>query len=304
MTKEKKIIIRLSGGLGNQMFQYALGRNLAEKNNAALILDISSFETDSSDTKRHFSLDSFNISAKKATIIDIQSVGIPNTSNKSLSGKIGRRFFRTIEYFRPLREKIFVIEPYFAFCPDILEVRSSCYLSGVWQSEKYFKDIEGLIRKEFTLRNKPSIETGNWMEKVSGCNSVSLHIRRGDYVNIPKTNQFHGVCSLEYYDEAMALITQKIANPVFFVFSDDIGWVKENLKTSRSMFYVSDNAVPDYEELIIMSKCKHHIIANSSFSWWGAWLNENPGKIVIAPERWFAGDTDTKDLIPASWIRL
>ncbi len=302
MTNEKKILVRLSGGLGNQMFQYALGRNLSFKNNVELKVETSDF--DDPKNPRLYKLDKFNVNAILANKKDFREIGLPNMENRDFLSRIARRIFRIFDGRKSIYKRKFVIEPHFYFCPDILKITSSCYLSGVWQSEKYFKDVEEVIRKEFTLRNKPSAETENWIQKTSGCNSVSIHIRRGDYVNSPKTNQFHGVCSIEYYDRAIDLISQKITAPVFYIFSDDIEWVKGNLKIPYSKFYVSDSTVPDYEELIVMSKCKHNIIANSSFSWWGAWLNESPEKIVIAPQKWFAGNTDTRDLIPASWIRL
>lgn len=306
MTNKKKIIVRLSGGIGNQMFQYATSRAISFRNNGDLLLDLASFKkTGSTDTPREFSLNNFNIWGRAAGISGILDIGLPNMEDVSILGKIKRKIFRTAEYFSPLHKKKFIVEPAFTFCPDILKIENNCYLSGVWQSEKYFKDVEGVLKKEFTLKNKPSVETKNWIEKVAGCNSVSIHIRRGDYINNPKTNQFHGVCSLEYYNDAIKLISQKINDPVFFIFSDDIDWAKANLKIDYPIFYVSDKKTPDYEELAIMSKCRHNIIANSSFSWWGAWLNENPDKIAIAPKKWFAGgNTDTKDLIPPSWTKL
>ena len=296
------IITRLSGGIGNQLFQYALGRNLSFKNKTELKIEISDF--DDSKNPRIYKLDTFNVSAVLANKKDFKKTGLPNMKNKNFLNRIIRKILRIFDGRKPIYKRKFVIEPYFQFCPDILKIDASCYLSGVWQSEKYFKDIEKVMRKEFTLKNKPSVGAENWIGKVSECDSVSIHIRRGDYVNSQKTNQFHGVCSLEYYNEAIALIVQKIANPVFFVFSDDIAWARANLKTRYSIEYVSDKKIPDYEELIIMSRCKHNILANSSFSWWGAWLNENPDKIVIAPKKWFAENIDTKDLIPPSWVRL
>ncbi|MHB8710418.1 MAG: alpha-1,2-fucosyltransferase [Minisyncoccota bacterium] len=296
------IIARLSGGIGNQLFQYALGRNLSFKNDVELKIEISDF--DDPKNTRIYKLGAFNINAILANNNDLKEIGLPDMKSKNFLGRIIRKIFRIFDGGKLIHKRKFVIEPRFQFCPDILKIENSCYLSGVWQSEKYFKDIEKVIRKEFTLKNKPSVGAENWIGKVRECDSVSIHIRRGDYVNSPKTNQFHGVCSLKYYNEAIALIVQKIANPVFFVFSDDIAWARANLKTRYSIEYVSDKKIPDYEELIIMSRCKHNILANSSFSWWGAWLNENPDKIVIAPKKWFVGNTDTTDLIPASWIRL
>jgi len=152
---------------------------------------------------------------------------------------------------------------------------------------------------------KPGNLYKNNEQKIKEKNSVSLHIRRGDYLTMQKAIDTIGVCPLDYYDKAIREITRKIKNPTFFIFSDDINWVKENLKTNSPTIFVSGGKLKDYEELILMSKCKHNIIANSSFSWWGAWLNNNPNKIVIAPKKWFKDTSkNTRDLIPESWLKL
>ena len=136
--------------------------------------------------------------------------------------------------------------------------------------------------------------------------AVSLHIRRGDYVSNPVTNNYHGTCSLAYYKKAVLLLKEKIENPSFFIFSDDLLWARENLDFINDMTFIDlDKSIPDHEEMHLMSQCKHNIIANSSFSWWGAWLNENSDKIVIAPKKWFSDNTiNTEDLIPAKWMRI
>lgn len=290
--------------MGNQLFQYALGRNLSTKNRGELKFETSYFQKGA----RAYALGKFNIPESSSGISkesDLQVIGVPRVLDKSLFGRAERKFFRITEYFKPIYKKKFIIEPYFHFCPNILKIEANCYLSGVWQSEKYFKDSESIIRKELTLKDPLTTEARDWIQKMAESDSVSIHIRRGDYVNSLKTNQFHGICSLEYYHNAIKLISQKITSPVFFIFSDDIDWVKDNLNIIYPVFYVSGEMLPDHEELMIMSKCKHNIIANSSFSWWGAWLNENKTKIVIAPKKWFNTKTvDTVDLIPSSWIKI
>lgn len=301
------IVVRINGGLGNQLFQYAAGLTISMRNKSELLLDISDLKsTKKNETRREFLLSNFNVPIKIATEGDFFSIKITHTKNSNLFSRIKRKIFRIIESFKPLNKRKFIVEPYFAFCPEILKIRNSCYLSGVWQSEKYFKEIEDVIRKKFTLKNRPTQRTETWVRKVAECNSVSIHIRRGDYVDVQKTNQLHGTCSLEYYNQAVDLICKKVINPIFFIFSDDIDWVKVNLKINCPLFYVSDKKIPDYEELIIMTKCKHNIIANSSFSWWGAWLNDNPSKIIITPKQWFnePSSTSTSDLIPQEWVSL
>lgn len=304
MSIKSKNIIRISGGLGNQMFQYAAGLAISLHNNAEFLLDLSFFKKcDFGDTKRDFYLNNFNISGNIAKDSDIAGIGLPNMTKKDILSKSKRKLFRITEYFKPIYRKKIIIEPYFHFCPDILKIKKNCYLSGVWQSEKYFKNIKNIIRKEFTLKNEPNIELTNWIKIINKYNSISLHIRRGDYINSQKTNQFHGVCSLSYYYSAIEKILSRVTNPYFFIFSDDIDWAKNNLKIKSPAIFAGGNGIADYEELILISKCKHNIIANSSFSWWGAWLNENKDQIVISPKEWFnVKNINTSDLIPERWI--
>lgn len=288
------IIVKLQGGLGNQMFQYAIGKNIEQhNNNADFKLDITAFKDDH---QRKYALECFNVVQKIATPKEISMF----LKYKTKIGKFWSWYNRLIaDKTRYIQERQFNFEPL------LLSLKKSAYLDGYWQTEKYFKDIEEIIRKDFTLKNKPSVEAENWIKKMEKCNSVSIHIRRGDYISNQKTNQFHGTCSLEYYREAISLISQKISAPVFFIFSDDMVWVKNNLKIDYPTSYISDNKIPDYEEMIIMSNCKHNIIANSTFSWWGAWLNNNPNKTVITPKKWFtAKKMNTVDLIPKSWISI
>lgn len=294
------IIIRISGGLGNQMFQYALGRSISKKNNTILKLDTNPLLN----SIRLFSLSYFDTKGEISNEEDIASIGVPKIYDKSFFGKAKRKIFRIVEQSKPVYKKKFILEPQFAFCSDILKTKNNCYLSGDWQSEKYFEDIKDIIKKDFTLKNKISETTNDFIGKIEHTASISIHIRRGDYVKNSKTNSFHGTCPITYYEQAIKIIEEKISNPEFFIFSDDIDWVKANLKIKYPITYVSGNNIPDYEELILMSHCKHNIIANSTFSWWGAWLNSNPNKIVIAPEKWFNSDTDTRDLIPEGWIKI
>jgi hypothetical protein len=197
-------------------------------------------------------------------------------------------------------------EPPLRFDPDFFAVPDNVYLEGYWQSENYFKTIENAIKSEFTLKEDPDPQNALLSEKILGSNSVSIHIRRGDYVHNPVTFDYHGVCSLEYYHSAIDTIAKKISNPHFYIFSDDSLWVKQNLGINYPHTYVTHNqGLKDYMDLWLMKLCRHHIIANSSFSWWGAWLCSNPGKIVIAPKQWFNNpDVNTDDLIPNTWLRL
>ena len=194
----------------------------------------------------------------------------------------------------------------FQFDPTIMSIGDTVYLDGYWQNEKYFKKIEDVIRKEFVARDVMGDEDKAVAQSITNAKSISVHIRRSDYVTNPKTNAVHGTCGIDYYLHATKLIATKIPNPHFFVFSDDHEWVKNNITFAHPTTYVAHNgADKNYQDLRLMSMCRHNIIANSSFSWWSAWLNTNPKKIVIAPQRWINDPTrDTSDLIPKTWIRI
>ena len=294
------VIVKLTGGMGNQMFQYALGRCLAYKNNTSLELDIIGFGAIESDTPRKYELDVFGISALIAAPDEIKKMrGREKT-------RLERTIYRLSDGLIPIYGRRHIVERHFYFDPGILNLRSDFYLDGYWQSEKYFKDIEGIIRKEFTVKAAPDFANKEIADKISKCNAVSIHIRRGDYAYSPATNEYHGLCSLSYYENAVNIITKNVNEPSFFIFSDDPEWVKENLKLKYPVFYVDHNGPEKaYEDMRLMSLCKHHIIANSSFSWWGAWLSANSQKIVVAPKKWFNNPKiDAGDLIPQTWRRI
>jgi hypothetical protein len=262
------MIIKIQGGLGNQMFQYAYGRKL-ELSQKKVVFDISFFSglKSKKDTSRAFMLHNFNIK-----------------TNASF------------------------IEKYSSFNDFISKVKRKIGLKSAdifYQNEKYFLDIADTIKKEFTLKNSLSSQALEFSEKIMNSeNSVSIHIRRGDYISNPTTNKHHGVCDLNYYEKAIDYLKNKIQSPTFFVFSDDIEWVKENLKIEHATL-VSNPSLTECEELVLMSKCAHNIIANSTFSWWSAWLNVNSDKIVIAPTQWTRTQTSAElNILPKSWIQI
>ena len=200
----------------------------------------------------------------------------------------------------------YIREKRFSFDEGILRLPDNVYIKGNWQSEKYFRDIESLIRRDFVIGVPPSDKSGKLARTIASVNSVSVHFRRGDYASDPKINAIHGVLDLAYYHRSFDLISKKVQNPHLFAFSDDPAWVAENVRTSLPLTLVA--SVTDglvHEDLRLMSLCKHHIVANSSFSWWGAWLSPNPDKIVMAPKRWFnSPDFDTRDLLPENWVQV
>jgi hypothetical protein len=286
------VVANLMGGLGNQMFQYAAGRALSLRLNTVLKLDHTYLERDSGGdyTQRHYELGVFNVQAEKASAEDLQRI------DRARSGNFLTKLFSR-NGFTIVNEKGF---PYNVQIEDVV---GDVYLHGFWQSEKYFRGIRQTILSDFTLRATLSPEALRLKEKISAATAaVSVHFRRGDYVKLASASAFHGTAELDFYRQAVALIKEKIASPEFFIFSDEIDWVRENFKLEGAV-YVS--GLKGYEDLELMKRCRHNITANSSFSWWGAWLNPEPAKVVIAPKKWFRdASINTADLIPASWISL
>jgi Glycosyl transferase family 11 len=280
------IIVNLYGGMGNQLFQYAAGRQLAEKHHTTLKVDIENFKTDK---RREYSLHHFNIKEIFCTSFDKAIIKWKERTRKLLNKEKPGAIYT--EQSRGFDEKF-------------MKLRNNTYLDGYWGNEKYFTTIENIIRTEFTVRLPPTGINEMYLQKIKATNSVAIHVRRGDYVSNKETNAFHGVCSVAYYQEAITQLSAKISDPHFFIFSDDIPWVKENLLINKfPVDYIEHNNNLAHEDLRLMHSCKHNIIANSSFSWWGAWLNNNPGKIVIAPEKW-NNIPGNKTELPDQWIQL
>lgn len=291
------IITNIIGGLGNQMFQYAAGRIISLGLGVELKLDVSDFR--GYHLHQGFELEHiFNASFNIATEADLHEM-LGWQKNKQVKKVLRRSFFSF------LRSRNLVIEPSLRYWPGSHRVSDNAYLMGYWQSEHYFAKHAATIRNDFTFKPSLSYRNIDIAARINEVNAVSLHVRRGDYVTNLKTNATHGVCSLDYYQSAISYIAERIDQPYFFVFSDDLAWVKNNLKIDFPCQYIDHNhGAESYNDMRLMSMCKHHIIANSSFSWWGAWLGLNSEKIVIAPKRWFANSMTTSDLLPASWTLL
>ena len=290
------IIVRLEGGLGNIMFQYSLGRHLAYKNKVELRFDIESFKTNPLGDYS-FSLEMFNIDIRNrlATPDDIKKF-------KKYQRKAGKIWFL---YNRLMVDTSkYVQRRNYHFAKDILNLKGDLYLHGWWQNEKYFIDIRNILLNDFTLRNPIEENNKKLAREISDTNAVGIHIRRQDYVNNPKTKSHHGSLTKKYYDEALIKISSKIQNITLFIFSDDIDWVKKNMVFPFKTVYVEGNIETPHEDMHLMSLCKHHIVANSSFSWWGAWLSANVNKIVVAPKKWTNNPKDTNEQVPSSWIKI
>jgi hypothetical protein len=279
------------------MFQYAAGRSRSLELGAPLLLHVSDF----ADYGLHqgFQLDQgFGCDFQFAQESDV----------RRLLGWRGYRLARRVlrrKVAVALRGEKFVMEPHFDYWPGISSVARESYLAGCWQSEKYFRNIEAVIRRDFSFKTPLTGLNAEWASRIADSTSISLHVRRGDYVANPKALAVHGLCGPDYYHLAADRFVRELPAPEFFIFSDDIAWVREHLQIAQPCHYIDNNKGADsYNDMHLMSLCRHHIIANSSFSWWGAWLNPRTDKKVIAPRRWFANGRPVHDLIPAGWVTL
>ena len=283
------IIVQLKGGLGNQLFQYAAGRRLSLTLGVPLNLDISFYKRHK---QRVYELDEFCIEAGIATPWEVARWR-------------GPRLLTRITQPLGLLPRL-VMEKSFAFDPDILLLQEDRYLEGYWQSYRYCADIAPQIRSELAVRTPPPAADRTLLERMSRCDSVCLHVRRGDYASNPTTQQVHGLCSADYYQRAVEKIAAQLRAPELFVFSDDMPWVKQHCRFELPTTHVEHHGVDSAPlELRLMAGCRHFVIANSSLSWWAAWLSANENPIVYAPRRWLADPTiNTADLTPPAWHRI
>ena len=185
--------------------------------------------------------------------------------------------------------------------------RGHFYIEGYWQNYKYFNEIKELLEKDFVFPEYINESDKEMAEKIKNSNSVGIHVRRGDYSSNPRINQYHGTCSLEYYQKAAKTLENRFSDLKYFLFSDDPEWVNDNFNFLNNFKIVSDGKRSELDEMHLLSDCKHQIIANSSFSWWGAWLNKNPEKVIIAPERWFLDEEkqkQSKNITLDEWIKI
>jgi len=291
------VISWVQGGIGNQMFQYAAGRALSIATKQPFFVDLQDFK---GYTLHH----GFQLNK----VFDLQ---VEVADEQLLGAELGFRNLHLIRQlikrplFKLMRGGQFILEPHFQYWPQFENLTSGCYLHGYWQSEKYFQSIENTIRTDFRFHYALDGKNELLAREMKATPSVSVHIRRGDYLSDAKTAQIMHVCELDYYHRAFEYMGKLLINPVFYIFSDDMVWVKEWLSIPHQIRYVEHNLGQEsYRDMQLMSLCKNHIIANSSFSWWGAWLNANPGKLVIAPQKWFTNGNSDKDLLPDKWVRL
>jgi hypothetical protein len=281
------------GGLGNQMFQYATAKSISVARNVDFKIDTCKMNNSNFIT-RNFLLSKFNISAQMAQIDEVFEFH----NNKYFDFVLRKLYQKNIKLTNKIFEK-----KYFHFDKDLLSNQKG-YLDGYWQSFKYFENIRDILLKEFTLVQELNFENKLILNQINESNSVSIHIRRGDYVKDKKNEKIYAVFGMEYYEDAIFYLIKTIQNPSFFVFSDDLEWASKNLDLKNATFVDVNATQNPANDLILMSSCKHNIIANSTFSWWSAWLNKNAQKVFIAPKRWMSTIDNLDDLYPQNWIRL
>lgn len=284
------IIVRLSGGLGNQMFQYAFGKSISILNNQELKFDTIFFE------KQDF---------RKLEITNY-SVDINKSKNKEVAEVLFPRNF-PLKWFSFITNKIWKYsdkyikeKKSFSFDKSVLNLNGNFYFDGYWQNIKYFENIRETLLREYKIKEKLDTYSESIIKKMSESESVSLHVRAGDYLKIPEVGS---ICNMDYYQKAISYIKGKISNPVFFVFSEDKEYVKKMLPSNLKYEMINSNIGKPHIDLYLMSKCRHNIIANSSFSWWSAWLNQNQNKIIVSPKTWHTNSKE-REIILDNWVKI
>jgi hypothetical protein len=301
------VVAYLFGGLGNQMFQYAAGRALALKTGSRLILDATASTLPKA---RGYALDGYALAAE--TRFDgyrypprQPAVRFPARQRPHWIERAARVVRATIPVSLAAGENSFSVfaEDGFDFDPRFWQCGTRTYLVGYWQSERYFAEIGHLVRQELTYQRAPDAGNAQWLARLRASNAVCVHVRRGDYL-LPAHFTHHGLCSAGYYQRALGLIRARVANPQFFVFSDDWRWCREHLADTDVVIVDANKPDAAQDELRLMAACRHHVIANSSLSWWAAWLAGSSGQIVVAPSPWFTHRPQTPDLFPAGWVTI
>jgi hypothetical protein len=289
------IVIKLVGGLGNQMFEYAAAKGLAAKLGTDVQMDRSWFgQIALEDTPRHYELDSFKLSQD---FVDFK----PFFAGTNL---LSRGIVLVAHVFGRKVLNLY-LEPHYHYNADFSKQPDSTYLDGYFQSEKYFVHIREDLLSDFSWAKPAAGKNKKLLEVITKDeNSVSIHVRRGDYVSNENAAEFHGLRGIGYYQAAVKIIEKSVKKPNYYVFSDEPDWCKVNLKFKHNTTYIDWNA-DGAEDMRLMKSCRHNVLANSSFSWWGAWLNANEDKIVVAPRQWFNDPTiNTDDVVPESWRRI
>ncbi len=302
------IIVRLIGGLGNQMFQYAAGLALAEQRRTVLKLDVSWFRHDPAyEAHNRYALSCLNITEQFATQEEIDRVrGVRLTRTERWSVSLARRLRLHRYASRHVAPANWHQPPTFAFYPEFFAQPDNTYLNGMFQSESFFSPVADLLRSHFSFRYPPQPAVAEMAARIRSGPSAAIHFRRGDYARNPDFAREIGVLDLDYYQRAARLLRERNPDAVLYIFSDDIESVAREFTPPGPHEFVRCVAPwHPWDKIRLMSLCEHLAIANSTFSWWAAWLNPSPHKLVIAPAPWFANSPhDQRDIVPASWTRL
>lgn len=283
------IIVRLSGGLGNQMFEYALYLSLRARGKEVKTDDWSDYRAAD---RRPMQLGVFGLSYDRASEEEV--IRFTDSSMAPLQ-RIRRKLTG--------RKSLVYRERDMEYDPEVFR-KDPAYLEGFFQSEKYFAGIREEVRQAFTFRNLSLPEAyENYLKEIENTMSVSVHVRRGDYLAASHNGIYENICTVEYYERAIARIREKWPEAVCYLFTNDLPWVREHLAGPDRVLVEGGSEATGYLDLYLMSRCRHHIIANSSFSWWGAWLGDDPEKMVIAPDRWM-NDRECRDIYTEDMIRI
>jgi hypothetical protein len=303
------VVACLFGGLGNQMFQYAAGRSLAVKTGARFVLDATPFTLPQ--MRRAYALDGYPLAAEAR--FDGYRYPPRQTTVRFPAPKLYRWVGRAarlvgaanIPLGRAAGQNAFSVfaERSFDFDPRFRDCGPQTYLVGYWQSERYFAGIADLVRRELTYSCVPDALNAQWLARIGAAHAVCVHVRRGDYL-LPAHFTHHGLCSADYYRRAVRLMRERVTHPQFFIFSDDWAWCREHLADADMVIVDANQPEAGQDELRLMAACRHHVIANSSLSWWAAWLAASAGQVVVAPTPWFTHRPETPDLLPAGWVTL
>jgi len=298
------IIINIMGGLGNQMFQYAAAKSLSVINNAELKIDASDFNKCTLNKEHTFQLDYFNMIAVQATKAEINNYKKHKYNYNPVITLLRKALKLPV---KKIQNPHFYNEPdYSSFKPEIFELEPEKYLFGYFNSYKYFQSIRNILLEEFTPKWELSPDAKDAINLIENTNSVSIHFRRGDYISDPGVKKsVEGIITEKYYQNTINYIAEKIENPHFFMFSNDMDWVKQNFKIPYKVTYIDFNSPQrGYEDLWIMSRCKHNITAGgSTFSWWAAYLNPHEEKIVTRTKNMNNESryNYTEDYFPHEW---
>ncbi len=292
------IIVKLYGGIGNQMFQYATAKSLAIRNNSELKLDLTHYQIKVLPhglPYRTYDLEILNITSNIASAEEMSLFKVINPNIVT----------KTINKIKNIIKPVYVIhEPYFHFYPKLLNLKGNIYLDGYWQTEKYFSEIKTVIKNEFQIKHTLNAGGFEMLDKIHNSESVCLNIRRKEFATNPHLNLFTGI---EYILKSIEYMNNKLNNPHYFIFSDELDWVKANLPVNSNFTFVGNHLYGEKFKdcLYLMTNCKHFIIPNSSFGWWAAWLANNNNKIVVAPKKWFNDKSiNTNDILPDNWIKI